>query len=117
MFVVDAPPFIEKSPLVMVDDALERNPLEKVARPVEVSVELRLSVLEVNAPMVASCENRFVELAVVEKRFVVVAFASKVFPTTVRWPLNREVATEEVAMKFAASRYEVKCPLPVMSRM
>ena len=117
MFVVDAPPFMEKSPLVIVEEALDRKPLENVARPVDVSVELRLSVLEVNAPMVASCENRFVELAVVENRLVVVAFASVVFPFTVRWPLNRDVATEDVAMKFAASKYDVRCPLPVMSRM
>ena len=34
MLVVDAPPFIEKSPLVIVEEALERKPLVKVVRPV-----------------------------------------------------------------------------------
>ena len=42
--VVDAPPFIEKSPVVMVDEAFEMKPLVKVARPVEVKVPPRLKV-------------------------------------------------------------------------
>lgn len=36
MLVVLAPPFIEKSPPVMVDEAFERKPLMKLARPVSV---------------------------------------------------------------------------------
>ncbi len=35
-FVVDAPPFMLKSPLVIVEEAFERKPLVKVWRPVHV---------------------------------------------------------------------------------
>jgi hypothetical protein len=71
-FVVLAPPFIERRPLVMVEEAFERKPLVKVARPVW-RVELRVRVFPVRAPIVAVCEKRFVLLAIVEKRAVVVA--------------------------------------------
>src|SRR3989344_2299494 len=46
----------------------------------------------VREPRVASCEKRFVELAVVEKRFVVVAFVMMVFPRVER-PVILSVAT------------------------
>src|SRR3989344_6635098 len=87
MFVVDAPPDIVKSPLVIVEEAFERNPLVKVARPVCVSVELTVRV-----PIVASCEKRFVDDAVVENRLVVVAFVMMVFPSVER-PVMLSVAT------------------------
>ena len=62
MFVVDAPPDIVKRPLVIVEEALERKPFMKVVRP-----------LALKTPKVAVCENRLVELAVVEKKAVDVA--------------------------------------------
>lgn len=66
-FVVDAPPAIVKRPLVMVEEALERKPFVNVARPVcVVAPEI------VREPKEAVCENRFVEDATVEKKFVVV---------------------------------------------
>ena len=55
-FVVLAPPFMENKPLVMVEEALERKPLVKVARPVCVSVELTVRVFAVSVPSVADCE-------------------------------------------------------------
>src|SRR3989338_6302440 len=71
--VVDAPPFMEKSPDVIVDEALERKPFVNVARPVCVSVPVCVVLPEtVSEPSVASCEKRFVDDAVVENRFVVV---------------------------------------------
>ena len=36
MLVVEAPPFIENNPDVMVEEALERKPFVKVERPVTV---------------------------------------------------------------------------------
>ena len=53
--VVDAPPFMEKSPLVIVDEALERNPLVNVARPPEVKPPDI-----VREPSDAVCGKRFV---------------------------------------------------------
>src|SRR3989344_3977915 len=73
MLVVEAPPFIENNPDVMVEEALERKPFVNVARPVCVSVPVCVVLPEtVSEPSVASCEKRFVDDAVVEKRFVVV---------------------------------------------
>ena len=66
-FVVLAPPFMENNPAVIVDDALEMNPLANVVRPVYV-----LTPLMVREPRVAACEKRLVLDAVVENRFVVV---------------------------------------------
>ena len=37
-FVVEAPPFALKSPLVIVEEALERKPLVKVVKPLMPSV-------------------------------------------------------------------------------
>src|SRR3989338_5091769 len=71
--VVEAPPFMLNSPLVIVEEALERKPFLNVARPVCVSVPVCVVLPEtVSEPIVAACENRFVELAVVEKKLVVV---------------------------------------------
>src|SRR3989338_11134728 len=67
-FVVEAPPFALKSPLVMVEEALERKPLANVVRPVYV-----LTPLMVREPRVAACEKRLVLDAVVENRDVEVA--------------------------------------------
>src|SRR3989338_6141715 len=67
-FVVLALPFMENNPAVIVDDALEMNPLANVARPVYV-----LTPLMVREPRVAACEKRFVDDAVVENRDVEVA--------------------------------------------
>lgn len=105
-FVVDAPPFIEKSPLVIVEEELERKPFVKVARPVEVSVELRVNVFAVRAPSAALCEKRFVELAVVEKKLVVVPAVRERLPSVVR-PVTfnveeRVVAPAPSVPKFAA---------------
>ena len=61
-FVVEAPPFALKSPLVIVEEALERKPLVKVVKPLMPSV-----------PRVAICEKRFVDDAVVAKKAVDVA--------------------------------------------
>src|SRR3989338_4469985 len=66
--VVDAPPFMEKRPFVMVDEAFEMKPLVKVARPVCVRVPRTESV-----PSDAVCAKRFVLDAVVENKLVVVA--------------------------------------------
>src|SRR3989338_507050 len=68
MLVVEAPPIMEKSPAVMVEEALERNPLANVVRPVYV-----LTPLMVREPRVAACEKRLVDLAVVAKKAVDVA--------------------------------------------
>ena len=67
-FVVLAPPFMENNPAVIVDDALEMNPLAKVVRPGYV-----LTPLMVREPRVAACEKRLVLDAVVENRDVEVA--------------------------------------------
>src|SRR3989338_1467374 len=84
MLVVDAPPDIVKSPDVMVEEALERKPLVKVASPVCVRVELTVRVFAVKVPIVPVCEKRFVELATVEKKLVVVPAVSERFPRVVR---------------------------------
>ena len=68
-FVVDAPPFIERRPAVMVEEAFDRKPLVKVVRP-----------LMPNVPRFAVCEKRFVELAVVAKKLVVVPAVSESVP-------------------------------------
>src|SRR3989344_6668822 len=102
MFVVDAPPDIVKSPDVMVDEALERKPLVNVARPVCDSVPVCVvSPLTVRAPRVASCENRFVLDAVVEKKLVVVPAVRERLPRVVR-PVTFSVE-ESVAAPEAAS--------------
>ena len=71
--MVDAPPFIENNPDVMVEEALDIKPLVNVARPVCVRVELTVRVFAVREPMVAFAENRPVDDAVVAKKAVDVA--------------------------------------------
>ena len=81
MLVALAPPFIENSPLVIVDDAFNMRPLVKVARPVWVRMPVCVVFPEtVSAPSVAVCENRFVDEAVVEKKLVVVPDVSERVP-------------------------------------
>src|SRR3989344_8659551 len=83
--VVEAPPFMLNSPLVIVEEALERKPFVNVARPVCVSVPVCVVLPEtVSEASVASCEKRFVDDAVVEKRFVVVAFPREMLPLDVK---------------------------------
>ena len=67
-------------------------------------------------PRFADWEKRLVEEAVVAKKLVEVALEKSELPETVRCPLKRDVAEEEVATKCAASTREVKCPAPVVSR-
>src|SRR3989344_3240970 len=82
MLVVEAPPFMEKRPDVMVDDAVEMKPA-KVERPLTPRVEESVAAPEAaSVPTLAACENKLVELAVVLKKFVDVAFASVVLPVT-----------------------------------
>ncbi len=59
-----------------------------VAKKLVVVPAVSESVPEESAPREASCEKRFVLLAVVEKRLVVVALTSVVSPVTVRVPLS-----------------------------
>src|SRR3989338_7009660 len=112
-FVVEAPPFALKSPLVMVEEALERKPFVNVARPVCVSVPVCVVLPEtVSEPSVASCEKRFVDDAVVEKRFVVVPDVRERVPRVER-PFTLS------APKFAVLALEVvevavpKYPIPL----
>ena len=99
-WVVVAPPFMEKSPLVIVEEAEEINPLVKVARPPEVKPPDMVSV-----PRVASCEKRLVDDAVVEKRFVVVAFASVALPATARFPAE-SIVVVALPPKYAVPKLE-----------
>src|SRR3989344_3412847 len=117
-FVVDAPPDIVKSPDVMVEDALERNPLPKVARsdwenapatesvPKVAEVEYKFVLLAVVAnklvlvadtadsvPICADEEKRFVEEAVVLNKLVLVALVAE------KVPVERLVAETEVPAK------------------
>ena len=101
--VVEAPPFMEKMPLVMVEDAFEINPFVNVARPPEVKPPEIMS-----EPSEADCAKRLVELAVVEKRFVVVAFPSEALPLEVR------LAAVSVVPSKARFALSVKAPAVVM---
>lgn len=80
MLVVDAPPFMEKRPLVIVEDALEMKPLPREMRPACENAPDTESEPAIAAefadrtPKAADVEYKFVELAVVAKRFVEVAF-------------------------------------------
>ena len=66
-----------------------RRPV-RVAAPVPPFATVR-AFPRVRVPIVASCEKRFVDDAVVEKRFVVVAFVIMVFPSVER-PVMLNVA-------------------------
>ena len=99
-FVVDAPPFIENNPLVIVDDAFERKPLVNVARPVCRSVPVCVvSPRTEREPSCAVCAKRFVELAVVEKKLVEVAFESVVLPVTLRVPAVARLPAESIVVE------------------
>mgnify|MGYP003394462187 CR=1 FL=1 len=85
MLVVEAPPFIENKPEVIVDDAFERKPFVNVARPVCKSVPVWVvSPRTESEPSCANCEKRFVEEAVVAKMLVEVALPSDTLPLDVR---------------------------------
>ena len=104
-----APPDIVKSPLVIVDEALERKPFVNVPRPVCVSVPVCVvSPPIVREPRDAVCAKRFVDDAVVEKRLVVVAFPSEMFPLDVRLAAVKVVPSK---VRLAES---VNTPLVVM---
>src|SRR3989338_8437657 len=111
--VVEAPPFALNSPLVMVEEALERKPLVNVARPVCVSVPVCVVLPEtVSEPSVASCEKRFVLDAVVENRFVVVAFVMIVF-ARVEAPVALNVGTCKPVYKKGGGGRAKKKPPPL----
>src|SRR3989344_8137033 len=94
MLVVLAPPDIVKSPEVIVEEAVERNPA-KVERPETPRVEESVAAPEAaSVPTLAACENKLVELAVVEKRFVVVALPSVVAPVTPSVPATERLPAE-----------------------
>src|SRR3989338_2722479 len=73
MFVVLAPPDIVKRPEVIVEDALERKQLPKVARPVCDSVPAIAADCADRTPIDADVEYKFVLLAVVANKLVLVA--------------------------------------------
>ena len=89
--VVEAPPFMERRPDVIVDEALERKPLVNVVNPLMPKV-----------PNVASWEKRFVELAVAEKRDDDVALPSDEL-VEVRSVAATEPAKDEPVMVTLAS--------------
>src|SRR3990167_7508631 len=83
-FVVLAPPDAVKRPELIVEDAVEINPA-KVERPETSSVDENVEAPEAaSVPTLAACENKFVELAVVEKRLVVVPAVSESVPRVER---------------------------------
>ena len=71
--VVLAPPDIVKSPDVIVEEAVERKPLPKVARPVCDSVPAIAADCADRTPIDADVEYKFVLLAVVANKLVLVA--------------------------------------------
>src|SRR3989338_1466267 len=83
-FVVLAPPFMENNPAVIVDDALEMKPLVKVASPVCDSVPAIAADCAERTPIDAEAEYKFVLLAVVEKKLVVVPEVSESVPRVER---------------------------------
>ncbi len=92
--VVEAPPFMEKRPLVIVEEALERKPLIRVVRP-----------LMLKEPNDAVWEKRFVELAVVEKMLVEVALARVVFPVIPRVPATARLPEESIVVVALPPKY------------
>ena len=76
-----APPLAVNRPLETVDDAVEMNPAS-VDSPDTFSVEESASVPAESTPMLPLVLKRLVELAVVEKRLVVVAFVPVAFTKT-----------------------------------
>ena len=97
-------PVVVKFPAT-VELAWETNPLANVARSV------RLSVPAERTPILPFVENKFVDDAVVLKRFIVVAFANVESPVTPRVPATERLPAEskvEVAVppKYALSKTE-----------
>src|SRR3989344_4769525 len=95
-------------PAPTVEEALERNPLVNVANCWEVKPPEIVSV-----PSWAACEKRFVELAVVEKRLVVVPFAREKFNPVMRPALSilkSEVVADAVELAIS-NRREFVSPL------
>src|SRR3989338_5325418 len=113
MLVVEAPPFIENNPDVMVEEALERKPFVNVARPVCVSVPVCVVLPEtVSEPSVASCEKRFVDDAVVENRDVEVAPPCPIENTVV---LAFVTASNKLSVPHVASLlYGEVVPMPTL---
>src|SRR3989338_6483674 len=76
-------------PLPMVEEETKLVPSKAMSLPVEKELalvppeEMPSGVLSVSVPMFAVCENRFVDDAMVEKRFVVVAFENTLLPENV----------------------------------
>ena len=102
MFVVDAPPLIVKSPLVIVDEAFERNPFVKVVRPVYavVPVIVRFPLTERFAPF-RSERSPFwltVRAVVVAKSEVDVEMAKMFVLPPARPAIEREAKGDEVPM-------------------
>lgn len=86
-----------------VEDAWPR-----VVRPLTVKLVAEVWVglnvpVTVRVPIVDDCANKFVLLAVVEKRFVVVAFARVVLPATTRLP------AESIVVVAVPPKYAVPC--------
>ena len=100
MLVVLAPPDIVKSPLVTVEEALERKPFTNVAEFAE------------RTPKVAEEENKFVLLAVVENRLVVVAPPCPMENTVVEALVT---ASNKLPVPHAVSLlYGVVVPMPTL---
>lgn len=98
-------PVVVNAPTI-VDEACDTKPLVNVPRPVCVRAPRTLS-----EPSDAVCAKRLVELAVVEKRLVVVAFASVVLPVTPRVPATARLPAESMVVvavppKYALSKTE-----------
>jgi len=88
--VVDAPPFMENKPDVIVELASDKKPFENVASPFCVSVPLL-----VREPRDADDAKRFVEEATVENKLEEVAFPSVTFPVEVKLAAVRVVPSNE----------------------
>src|SRR3989344_4246643 len=82
-----------------------RSPVSVVA-PVPPLVTARALPRE-RVPRVAVCEKRLVEDAVVEKRFVVVAFASVVLPVTPNVPATARLPEESIVVVALPQKYAV----------
>src|SRR3989344_1038819 len=103
MFVVLAPPLMEKSPLVIVEDALERKPFTNVAEFAE------------RTPKVAEVENKFVLLAVVAKKEVEVAPPCPIENTVVDALVT---ASNRLPVPHAVSLlYGVVVPMPTLPEL
>ena len=110
MLVVLAPPDIVNSPLVIVEEAVERNPLLKVARSDWENAPATESV-----PKVAEEEKRFVLLAVVAKKEVEVAPPCPIENTVVDALVT---ASNRLPVPHAVSLlYGVVVPMPTLPEL